>query len=288
MTRGGRVVLTAPSESKDLMRRSLLLLLLLFSVSLRALDVPPKPQAWIEDHANLFSAAQQQAINEKLENFFKANGARLYVVTMPSLQGEDVTDYTNRVVNTWKLKKSDRIAVMFIFPQDRKYWLQSGYGLEGELTDAFTSGVYRNTIVPNFRAGEYYAGVDQALNQLAKQIDPQWTPPASSVQPVQREEYPARRTVSPGFAASDVIKLVILGLVVFFILLPMMRRGGCGGCIGCIPLFPFGGGWGGTTFGGGGWGGGGGGGGGGGWSAGSGWSSGGGSSFGGGGSGGGW
>ena len=265
------------------MRPRALLAVLLFAAaaSLFAQDVPPKPQAWIEDHAHIFADAQQQAINEKLENFFHASGARLYVITWPSLQGYDVTDYTNRVVRTWKME-GDRLAVMFIFPSDRKYWLQVGKGLEGDLPDATTSYVYRNTIVPNFQGGRYYEGVNDALNQFGKQIDPQWTPPASPAGSTPQRAAPSREpTPSLALDGQEVITLVFFGILFLFFVLPRMRRGGCGGCVGCIPWFPFGGS--GMTFGGGS----GGGGGGGGWSGG-GWSSGGGSSFGGGGSGGGW
>src|SRR5438045_6148479 len=109
-------------------RTALALLLFTLAAPLLALGVPPKPQAWVEDRAALFTDQQRQALNEKCENFYRASGAKLAVVTMPSLEGEDVTAYTNRVVNTWNVK-GDRIAIMFIFPKDHKYWLQTGYGL---------------------------------------------------------------------------------------------------------------------------------------------------------------
>lgn len=237
----------------------------------------------MEDHAGLLNASQQQALNEKLENFYRASHARLYVITMPSLDGLDVVDYTNRAVKDWKMP-GDKLAVMFIFPSERKYFLQVAYGMEGDLTDAFTSGVYRNTIIPKFREGHFYEGIDSALTQFGKKVDPAWNPPtaAAASEPPPRT---ASRDVAPSLSSGEIVQFILLLLVLVFVVLPIMRRSGLGGCIGCIPI-PFGGG--GITFGGGGWGSGGGGGGGGGWSAG-GWSGGGGGgSFGGGGSGGGW
>jgi uncharacterized protein len=266
----------------------LALLSLTFATGALALALPPKPSAWIVDNAGLLTSAQQLALNQKCESFYRATKAELSVITFPSLEGEDPLDYTNRAVNEWKVK-GDRIAVLFIFLKERQMRFQVGYGLEGDLTDAFTTEVRLNTLVPAFRAGRYYDGINQTVDQLAKKIDPKWAAPApTGTMPdsALRGPLPDRSNDLP-FAAGDVIKLVLLLLVIFFIVLPLLRRGGCTGCVGCFPFFPFGGG----GWGGGGWGGGGttfGGGGGGGWSIGSTFGGGGGSSFGGGGSGGGW
>jgi len=273
------------------------LLALCVSVALpaRALDIPPKPTAWITDNGHLLSSDQQQALNQKCEDFYRASKAELAVMTFPSLEGEDPLDYTNRVVNQWKVK-GDRIAIVFVFAKDHQIRIQVGYGLEGELTDAFTSDVYRNTLVPAFRSGNYAQGIGEALDRMARKVDPNWAPPstttATPATPANTPQRPLPDRSGNTFHLGDFLPLIFLFLVIFFIILPLARRGGCGGCIGCVPFFPFGG-WGGGWRGGGGWGGttfgGGGGGGGGGWSIGSNWGGGGGgSSFGGGGAGGGW
>ena len=54
-------------------------------------------------------------------------------------------DYTNRVANVWKVK-GDKALMLFVFVQDRKTFIQVGYGLEGDITDAYTSDIYRNTL----------------------------------------------------------------------------------------------------------------------------------------------
>ncbi|HEV2719565.1 MAG TPA: TPM domain-containing protein [Thermoanaerobaculia bacterium] len=246
---------------------------------LAALDIPPKPTQWVNDYgANLLSAADTQQLNEKLETLYKRTNTQFLVLIWPSLQGEEMLDFTNRVANVWKVK-DDKALMLFVFVQDRKTFIQVGYGLEGVITDAYTSDVYRNTLVPNFRQGQYAAGINAAIDRLASKVDPTWTSTASTTAaaPVSR---PVSRS-TPGPSASDIVILVVLFLVFIFVIVPLLRRGGCGGCSGCIfPMFWGGGGWGGggTTFGGGG---------GGGWSVGGSWG-GGGSSFGGGGAGGSW
>jgi uncharacterized protein len=197
----------------------------------------------------------------------------------PSLQGEDDLEFTNRVANVWKVK-DDKALMLFVFQKEHKLRIQVGYGLEAVVTDAYSSRVIRETIVPYFRQGQYAAGLNAGVDQLASKIDPTFSGA------VQQQSQPVQRPVSrstPGPSVSDIVILAVLFLVFLFVIVPMLR--GCGGCGGCFLPFFWGGG-GGTTFGGGGFGGGGGGGGG--WGVGGSWGGGGGSSFGGGGAGGSW
>jgi uncharacterized protein len=251
-------------------RSSFLLALLLLAAPLFALDIPPKPTAWVNDNASILSAEQQQALNEKLEALYKQTNTQFLIMIFPSLEGEDPVDYTNRVANMWKVK-DDKALMLFVFLKDRQTRIQVGYGLEGVITDAFASEVYRNTLVPYFRQQQYYEGLNAAVDQLAKKIDPNYVPQGATSSP------PPRQTTQRSSGRSDFPPAIWIALfiLIFFILPILGRRRGCGGCF--WPMFFLGGG-GGRTFGGGG---------GGGWSTGGSWG-GGGSSFGGGGAGGGW
>ncbi len=251
---------------------ALFALIVLVAASVMALPIPPRPTAWVTDGAGILSAEQQQALNQKLETLKQNTGTEFLIMTFPSLEGEEVVDYTNRVANMWKVK-DDKAVMLFVFLKERKTWIQVGYGLEGVITDAYSSRVYREILVPNFRAGKYYEGLNAAIDALATKIDP------NALRGTVAQKQPALPPGGDGGVAGSIIPIIIVLVFIFFIL-PMFtrRRGGCGGCF--WPLFFMGGG-GGTTFGGGG------GGGGGGWNVGGSWG-GGGSSFGGGGAGGGW
>ena len=248
---------------------------------LAALDIPPKPTAWVNDYgANLLSASDTQQLNEKLEALYKRTGAQVLILIYTSLQGEDDLDYTNRVANVWKVK-DDKALMLFVFVQDHKIRIQVGYGLEAVITDAYSSRVIRETIAPQFKQGQYAAGLNAGIDALASKIDPNFA--ATNTGAVQRQvQQPiAPRSSMPMPSGSDIGILIVLFVIFLFVILPLLRRGGCGGCSGCIlPMFWGGGG--GGTFGGGGFSGGGGG-----WSTGGSWG-GGGSSFGGGGAGGSW
>jgi len=112
-----------------------------------ALDIPPKPTAWVTDNAGILTAEQRQSLNEKLEALKQKTGAEFLVMIFPSLDGEDVVGYTNRVAEQWKVK-DDKGLMLFVFPNDRKMYIQVGYGLEPVITDAYSSRVYRETLVP--------------------------------------------------------------------------------------------------------------------------------------------
>jgi uncharacterized protein len=242
-----------------------------------ALDVPPKPTAWVTDNANILAPEQEQALNEKLEALKKQSGVDALIMTFPSLEGDDVDEYANRVADVWKVK-GDKALLLLVFIGDRKIAIRTGYGMEGDITDAFSSRVIRQTMGPYFKQGQYYEGLDAAINELGKKIDPNFSPQSRSL--------PSSPRSASGSEASGSDLLFFLSIIFIFIVIiaPIIRRrGGCGGCNGCFwPMF-FGGGGGGTTFGGGG-----GGGGGGSWGVGGSWGGGGGSSFGGGGASGGW
>src|SRR2546423_13370004 len=96
-----------PSSSFIVHRSSLIAALIAVSLATAAfaLTIPPKPTAWVTDNANILSADQKQALNEKLEALAKdPNGAQFLIMTFPSLEGEDVDGYANRVADQWKVK----------------------------------------------------------------------------------------------------------------------------------------------------------------------------------------
>ena len=218
-----------------------------------ALDVPPTPTQWFTDTAGIVDAGTAQALNAKLHDFEQQSGAQFIIYIFPTLGGEPLEDFTIRCVEKWKVgqKKYDNGVVLFVFVRERRDRFEVGYGLEGTLTDAFTSDVERNAIAPHFRTGDYAGGLNAAADAIIGRVEKKEQP----VAPYQQSGRPAGR--SGGFGI-DPIFILIIAVIFFLFLLPMLRSGrGCSpGCGGCWPLFFLGGG--GTTFGGGGFGGGGG------------------------------
>jgi uncharacterized protein len=244
----------------------------LLAVPLSALEVPAAPTRWFTDAAGLVDITNAAALDRKLEAFEKETGAQFIVYTIPSLEGDPVEDFTMRAAEKWKVgqKKYDNGLILFIFPNEKKVRIEVGYGLEGTITDAFSSRVIRETIAPHFQKNDWAGGINAGADQLMAQIKKGEAP----VEPNQPQGSGDATGFDPQF-------LIFIVFIFFVFLLPMLRRSRGGGCGGCLPLFFMGGG-GGTTFGGGG------GGFGGGFGGGGGGFSGGGGGFGGGGSTGGW
>lgn len=261
--------------------RFFLLACLLLTTAAHALDVPPPPTRWVTDRANILSTTEVATLDAKLENFEQTSGAQFLIYIFPSIENEAIEDFTIRAVEKWKVgqKKYDNGLVLFVFVQEKKVRVEVGYGLEGSVTDAFSSRVIRDFIAPKFQQGDYGGGLNAAADAIMQKIRTGEEPvPPLNPRGSQPQQQPAG-----GVGGVDIGTLVFLVIIFIFFILPMISRGrrggGCGGCI--FPFFfPGGGitfGGGGFSSGGGGWGGGGGGG-----------FSGGGGSFGGGGATGGW
>jgi len=137
----------------------------------------PKLAARVTDLTGTLTAGQQNSLEQKLATFEAAKGSQLAVLIVPTTEPEDVFQYSFRVADTWKLgrkevggKRVDDGALLVVAKNDRKLWIQVGYGLEGALTDATCNRIIAETLRPAFRQGNYYAGVDAALDQMMKVI----------------------------------------------------------------------------------------------------------------------
>ena len=263
------------------MKRLLLAFLLVAATAVAALEVPPPPTQWVTDTAGILGGTEEDLLNRKLSDFEQSTGAQFIIYTLPSLQGDAPEDFSIRAVEKWKVgqKKYDNGLVVFVFVEERLVRIEVGYGLEGSVTDAFSSRVIREYMGPRFAAGDYAGGLNAGADALMAKIRGGEAP----VPPLQPRG--AGQGQGGGQQASGDLPLpmiIIILFVIFFVIVPMFSRRGRGGCGGCIFPFIFPGG--GITMGGGGFGGGFGGGG----FGGGGGFSGGGGSFGGGGATGGW
>ncbi len=180
-------------------------------------------------------------------------GAQLQFLTVPSLEGETIEDFSIRVAEAWKLgsRGSDNGVLVTVSRDDHAVRIEVGGGLEGELTDAQSAIIIRNTIVPAFRAGRYGDGLYGAGVQVLGALGS--LPPDVAAQP--------RSRPAVHFSSLGIVFFVVLFILIrIFSGFGFRRRRSLWG----LPWILMGGGsrWGGGGgWGGGGWGGGGGGGG---------------------------
>jgi len=132
-----------------------------------ALDVPPLVGR-INDQAELLSPAVEQRLTERLVEYEKTTGHQLAVLTIPTLGGDPLEDFSIRVVEQWKLGKQgkDDGILLLVVAQDRKMRIEVGYGLEGDLPDAIAGRIVRDEMAPRFRQGDFAGGIETAINRI--------------------------------------------------------------------------------------------------------------------------
>jgi len=153
---------------------ALALTLTLLAISANAAEViPPTPGAYFNDYAGVVSKEAASRFNEQLAQFERDTSDQVVVAVFPKMQSDsDIADYTQRVAQAWGVGQKERRngVVLFVFIQDRKMFIQVGYGLEGALPDATAFDITERRIKPLFRTGNYDAGLATGIDLICKAI----------------------------------------------------------------------------------------------------------------------
>jgi uncharacterized protein len=141
-----------------------------------ALDVPPL-RARVNDTAGLLSAGTAQRLEQELSAFEKSDSTQIAVLTIPSLEGEDLEGYSIKVAEAWKIgqKGKDNGAILLIAKQERKIRIEVGRGLEGKLTDLLSGRIIRGEIAPRFKAGDYDGGISAGVTAIMAAVKGEYT-----------------------------------------------------------------------------------------------------------------
>lgn len=181
----------------------LLLLVLLCGAAWAEVPVPPL-SARVTDLAATLDAQQIQTLESRLAEFEKSKGAQLAVLIVPTTQPETIEQYGIRVAEAWKLgrKGVDDGALLLVAKDDRALRIEVGYGLEGALNDATANRIVEEIIVPHFRRGEFYSGIDAGLAAMMKVVEGEPLP------------VPQERTAATGSFDIESMLFVAFGAVV--------------------------------------------------------------------------
>ncbi len=126
----------------------------------------------VVDDAGLLSPAARERITDWLAQFEAATKRQVVVVTVKSLQGNSIEDYGYQLGRFWGIGEKDKNtgAILLVAPTERKVRIEVGYGLEGELTDAISSTIVNQDILPSFRQGNYEAGIVAGTAAILKAL----------------------------------------------------------------------------------------------------------------------
>lgn len=147
---------------------------LLISVGAGALEDLKVPELWgrVVDTAGLMPSEAKAQLEAKLEALERETGSQVVVLTIPSLEGEPIEDFSLRVAESWKIGRSelDDGLVIVVAKNDRRIRLEVGYGLEGAIPDLIARRILDEHMTPHFRQGDFAGGIDAAVDAVAARI----------------------------------------------------------------------------------------------------------------------
>ncbi|HLA54635.1 MAG TPA: TPM domain-containing protein, partial [Flavobacterium sp.] len=196
-------------------KTSLKLLFCLFCIQtgFAQFTIPKKPdfQTSVYDYAKLLNDSKKTALEEKLIRYSDSTSTQIVIATVPTINGEDIGILTPKWAQEWGIgqAKEDNGVFILVAEQEHKIWISPGYGVEDKLTAGITGELVRNIIIPEFKAGSYYNGLDKG---------------ADAIFDVLKGKYKGTRKASggKGFPAAPFIIIIII----IIILISRGRRGG--------------------------------------------------------------
>jgi len=139
----------------------------------------------VTDAADVLDPSQKTALTAKLEEFEGRTQHQLVIVTVPSLGGRDIADFTRDLANSWGIgrEKEDDGVVLLVAPNERKARIAVGYGLEKVLTHDVCARIIKDQMLPRFRHGDLPGGIDAGANELIKRLSERSPQPAFPFRP---------------------------------------------------------------------------------------------------------
>ncbi|RLD26824.1 MAG: TPM domain-containing protein [Bacteroidetes bacterium] len=177
----------------------------------------PKEQTSVYDFVKLLSPTEKQSLEYKLIKYSDTTSTQIVVAIISTTKGENIGLLTPKWAQKWGIgqAKEDNGIFILLAKDDRKIWISPGYGVEHKLTAGIVGELTRTVIIPEFKRGDYYSGLDQGVDALFQ---------------VLMGEYQGARQSSDNDEVPFVF--IILFIVVFIIILIAVtknRRGGNSG-----------------------------------------------------------
>ena len=228
------------------MKKLLILVFILSGMYANAqFTIPDKPsfQTSVYDYADVLSQAEEKDLESKLIRYSDSTSTQIVVISVEDLKGEDIGILTPKWAQEWGIgqEKEDNGILILLSKKDRKIWIAPGYGVEERLTAGINGELTRNIIIPEFKAGSYYKGLDKGADAIFK---------------VLQGKYKGSRKKESNFPIGIIVVVVVFLVLVF----SKRNSGGNGGRSGGLDLGDMiilsslgrsGGGFGGGSFGGG-------------------------------------
>ncbi|AXG68104.1 TPM domain protein [Kordia sp. SMS9] len=192
--------------------------LLFLNLSYGQYDIPPKPTKAnpdaVYDYANLLASQEKAALENKLIKYSDTTSTQIIIVVIESLKGESIGMLTPEWGQKWGVGQDgkDNGVVILLAKKEHKIWISPGYGAENELTAGIVGQITRNRIIPYFKRGDYYGGLNAGVDSIFEVLAGEFTG--------------ERRRSSEGTHFSVIFFLIVFFIVLVSILGNNKRNGG--------------------------------------------------------------
>ncbi len=198
----------------------------LCALPLLALDVPVL-KGRVNDYAGMLSQGTVASLETRLADFERSDSTQIVVLTVPSLQGEVLEEFSMRVAESWKIgqAKQDNGVILLIAKEERRIRIEVGYGLEGSLTDLLAGRIIDGIITPAFKAGDFDRGVTEGVDAIMEAVRGEYRAVTSRI--AEKEGSDPGKTMTPFFFALIFIWIIgkirrILGGITGAVILPII------------------------------------------------------------------
>jgi uncharacterized protein len=173
----------------------------------------PKLTGRVVDQAGLLTPAQVVDISSKSEALEAASGRQFVVATVNSLEGRTIEDYGYRLGRAWGIgqEQKDDGVILLVAPNERKVRIETGYGARVFLTDAVSSVIIREAILPRFKAGDMGGGIVAGSDQIIQLMQ---LPPEEAAKRAQEIGATESRRGQSGAGFIPVIFIVVIFFVI--------------------------------------------------------------------------
>ena len=188
-------------------------------------EIPALPAAPVVDLAGIIDSGAESKLNRYLKELETKTGAQVAILTIKSLEGQAIEELSITIAHDrWKLgqKGKDNGVLVVVALNDRKYRIETGYGLEGLLPDSLVGSIGRQYLVPYFKRGDYSTGVYAAAVSIANEIARDAGVEISGLPAVKKVEPAMKGRKPPGILGKIFSLLFFVIMVILFIKNPRL------------------------------------------------------------------
>ena len=150
--------------------KQLCVLLLISTSCLAQYPIPEKPavETSVYDYINLLGPSEKNALEQKLINYSDSTSTQIVVAIIESTEGENINFLGAQWGQEWGIGQADKDngILVLLARGDRRIAINTGYGIESTLTDGLSRRIIENVIIPEFKRGDYYAGLDKGADAI--------------------------------------------------------------------------------------------------------------------------